>query len=86
MWTLVFPPETERAGLDVERLARFALTGGSIHNVALNSAFLSAHAGEPVTMPRVLEALRGEYRKLARPVSESDFRALVADGGGAARA
>jgi hypothetical protein len=86
MWSLVFPAATECVGLDVDRLARFALTGGSIHNVALNSAFLSAHAGEPVTMPRVLDALRAEYRKLARPVSESDFRALVAEGGGSARA
>jgi SpoVK/Ycf46/Vps4 family AAA+-type ATPase len=87
MWSQVFPAETERAELDIDRLARFALTGGSIHNVALNAAFLAAHAGEPVTMPRVLEALRGEYRKLARPVTEADFRALVAvDGGGAARA
>lgn len=86
MWSLVFPAATECVGLDLDRLARFALTGGSIHNVALNSAFLSAHAGEPVMMPRVLDAMRAEYRKLARPVSESDFRALVAEGGGSARA
>jgi ATPase family associated with various cellular activities (AAA) len=83
MWAQVFPAATECATLDVDRLARFALTGGSIHNVALNSAFLAAHAGEPVTMPRVLESLRGEYRKLARPASEADFRALVAEGAGA---
>ncbi|MEO8576150.1 MAG: ATP-binding protein, partial [Gemmatimonadales bacterium] len=80
IWSQVFPPATESAELDFDRLARFTLTGGSIHNAALNAAFLSADAGDPVTMPRVLEAVRGEYRKLARPVSDSEFRWLVATG------
>lgn len=82
IWSQVFPPATERADLDFDRLARFTLTGGSIHNAALNAAFLAADAGDPVTMPRVLEAVRGEYRKLARPVSDSEFRSLVATGAG----
>jgi len=86
IWSQVFPAATERTDLDLDRLARFTLTGGSIHNAALNAAFLAADAGDPVTMPRVLEAIRGEYRKLARPVSESEFRWLVADAGGGARA
>jgi AAA+ superfamily predicted ATPase len=77
MWSGVFPAETERVDLDLDRLSRFAITGGSIHNVALNAAFLAAHAGEPVTMTRVLEAMRAEYRKLSRPVTEAEFRNLV---------
>jgi hypothetical protein len=78
IWSRVFPDATERGELDLDRLARFALTGGSIHNAALNAAFLAADAGEPVTMAHVLSAVRGEYRKLQRPVNESEFRLLIA--------
>ena len=83
MWSGVFPADTERAELDLERLARFAITGGSIHSVALNAAFLAAHAREPVTMARVLEAMRAEYRKLSRPVTEAEFRNLIVAARGA---
>ena len=78
IWSQVFPDATEHSELDIDRLARFALTGGSIHNAALNAAFLAADAGEPVNMGHVLSAVRGEYRKLQRPVNESEFRLLVA--------
>jgi len=76
IWEKVFPPETPTDGLDVDRLARLSLTGGSIRNVALNAAFLAA-AGPPntkVTMPLVLKAARAEFRKLERPINEADFR------------
>ncbi|HWS54783.1 MAG TPA: ATP-binding protein [Pyrinomonadaceae bacterium] len=74
MWEKVFPPEVPTAGLDCDRLARLNLTGGHIHNVALNAAFLAARAGLPVTMPVVLDAARTEFRKLDRPINEADFR------------
>jgi MoxR-like ATPase len=74
IWERVFPPETPREGLDLDRLARLTLPGGGIHNVALHAAFLAAEAGSPVTMRLVLEAARAEYRKLERPVSEAEFR------------
>jgi hypothetical protein len=74
IWDKVFPAETERAGLDSDKLAAFALTGGSIHSVALNAAFLAAQARQPVTMSVVFEALRSELRKLEQPIHESDFR------------
>lgn len=80
MWQKVFPPEMPREGLDFNRLARLNLTGGSIHNIALNAAFLAAGAGEVVTMPLVLAAARTEFRKLDRPVNEADFRVLVSTG------
>jgi hypothetical protein len=82
IWSQVFPEATEKSDLDLDRLARFALTGGSIHNAALNAAFLAADAGEPVSMSHVLSAVRSEYRKLQRPVNESEFRLLVATGSG----
>jgi ATP-dependent 26S proteasome regulatory subunit len=80
MWEKVFPPETPTEDLDFRRLARLNLTGASIHNVALNAAFLAAQAGTPVTMALVLAAARTEFRKLDRPVNEADFRVSVPTG------
>ena len=80
MWERVFPAQTKTDGLDHDRLARFNLTGGSIHNIALNSAFLAAQDGSVVTMPLVFEAARNEFRKLDRPVNEADFRLVKAVG------
>ncbi|RAN77918.1 hypothetical protein B5P43_17910 [Bacillus sp. SRB_336] len=73
MWQEAFPPQAPVDGLDLARLARLNLTGGSIHNVALNAAFLAANDGGRVTMPLVLAAARSEFRKLERPVNEEDF-------------
>src|SRR5262249_28465228 len=58
MWQKAFPPETPVRQLDYDRLARLNLTGGSIHNAALNAAFLGAQAGSPVTMQFALAAAR----------------------------
>lgn len=75
IWQKVFPPNTPiDDGLDYDRLARFNLTGGSIHNIALNAAFLAAQAGTPVTMQFILNATRAELRKLERPINEAEFR------------
>jgi DNA polymerase III delta prime subunit len=61
--------------LDYDRLARVNLTGGDIHNAALNACFMAANMPEPkVTMPFVLSAARAEFLKLGRPVNEADFR------------
>jgi hypothetical protein len=69
--------------LDYDRLARLNLTGGSIHNAALNAAFLGAQADSPVTMPLALAAARAEFLKLDRPVNEADFRWLEPAGASA---
>jgi SpoVK/Ycf46/Vps4 family AAA+-type ATPase len=82
IWRKAFPPQAPIAALDHARLARFNLTGGSIHNVALNAAFLAAHAGEPISMRFVLEAIRSEHRKLDKPVNEADFRPIASAAGG----
>ena len=74
MWTKAFPPETKTATLDFDRLAKINVTGGNIAVIALNAAFEAAHAGTPVTMPIILNAARIEFRKLGRPVNESDLR------------
>jgi SpoVK/Ycf46/Vps4 family AAA+-type ATPase len=78
MWERVFPPEARTDRVDHDRLARFTLTGGSIHNIALNAAFLAAQTDGPVTMPLIFEAARNEFRKLDRPINEADFRLVKA--------
>jgi SpoVK/Ycf46/Vps4 family AAA+-type ATPase len=74
IWQGVFPEQTKTAGLDFAWLARLDLTGGNIHNVALNAAFLAAQADSAVTMPLVLDAARTEFRKLGRLISERDLQ------------
>jgi SpoVK/Ycf46/Vps4 family AAA+-type ATPase len=73
MWQKAFPTETPTDGLDFDRLARLNLTGGNIHTVALNAAFLAAHGEMPVRMGSVLSAARVEMTKLERPINEADF-------------
>jgi hypothetical protein len=74
IWQKAFPPEMPIQDIDFNRLAKLNLTGGSIHNVVLTAAFLAAHAGAAVTMPIALTAARTEFRKLDRPINESEFR------------
>ncbi|MFF4346176.1 ATP-binding protein [Streptomyces sp. NPDC001530] len=74
IWARAFPERTPLAAdLDLDRLARLKLSGGSIHNVALNAAFAAAEAGSAVTMPLLLQAARAEFRKLELPIRETDF-------------
>jgi hypothetical protein len=72
----MFPPQAPLESVDFARLARLNLAGGSIHKIALNAAFLAAHAGSPVTMPLILDAARTEFRALEKPINEADFRWL----------
>jgi SpoVK/Ycf46/Vps4 family AAA+-type ATPase len=74
IWRRVFPAETPLDGIDHDRLGRLALTGGGIHNVALNAAFAAAGQEIPITMPLVLDAARAEFRKMDKPINEADFR------------
>ncbi|HEY9735407.1 MAG TPA: AAA family ATPase, partial [Trichocoleus sp.] len=74
MWQKAFPASVPLECLDYARLARLNLTGGNIHSIALNAAFLAASAGTPITMPLVLTVVRTEFRKLGRPINEAEFR------------
>ncbi|MDQ1436899.1 MAG: hypothetical protein QOK43_528, partial [Acidimicrobiaceae bacterium] len=75
IWRRSFVERVDAAGLDYASLAKLVLTGGSIHNVAVNATFAAAAApGQALTMPMVLAAARMEYRKLGLPVNEADFR------------
>ena len=74
MWQKVFPAQTPVAELDYQHLGGFNLTGGSIHNIAINAAFEAAQAGGPVGMLHILSATRAEFRKLDLPIYEGDFK------------
>ena len=74
IWQRVFPADTPKSVLDYDRLARLNVTGGHIHNIAINAAFLAARAGSRVTMMLILEAARSEFSKMERPINEADFR------------
>jgi predicted nucleic acid-binding protein len=72
IWRRAFPRRMPK--LDYNFLARLNLTGGSIHNIALNSAFLAAQQGlDEITMPLVLRAARTEMLKMERHINETDF-------------
>ena len=73
IWEKSLPPQTPRKELNYERLARLNISGGNIHSIALNAAFLAAQNGQAVTMPILLAAARAEMRKLEKPVHESEF-------------
>jgi hypothetical protein len=70
IWRRVFPAKTPTDGLSPTALARLNISGGNIHNIALNAAFLAANSGEPVRMIHVLQAARAEYAKLEKPLVE----------------
>lgn len=74
IWRNAFAPGVPRDGLDFDRLARFGLSGGNIHSIALNAAFAAAHGDGTVTMPLLLSTIRTELRKLDKPVNEVEFR------------
>jgi len=74
IWQKALPPETPKKDLDYKRLARLNLSGGNIHSIALNGAFLAAQNGQTVTMPVLMAAARVELRKLEKAFSEAEFR------------
>jgi len=78
IWRKVFPAAAPVEGLDFARLAKLALTGGSIRSIAVNAAFFAASEGGAVSMRHVLDCARKEFQKLERPVNEADFRLPVA--------
>jgi len=75
IWSKVFPDRSrlDSAQLDLDRLARFALTGGAIFNAALAAAHNAAAAQADIGMPHILDAIRWELLKIGRPVAESEF-------------
>lgn len=74
IWSGAFPSEARTAALDLDHLARFALTGGGIFNAALAAAHAAACEDAPIGMGHVLDAIRWELQKAGRPLAEHEFR------------
>lgn len=53
--------------------AQFAVSGGSIKNIALAAAFLARAAESPVTMTHLLNATRREYQKIGKVLAHIDI-------------
>jgi hypothetical protein len=86
IWQKAFAPDVPRGELDYDHLARFNLSGGNIHGIALNAAFAAARrqgTERIVTMPLVLAAIRSELRKLDKQVNEADLSGVRATRGAA---
>jgi hypothetical protein len=81
IWRRVWPAEVALADdADLADLAeRFRLSGGNIRNAALAAAFLAATDGNDVRREHLLRAIRREYQKLGRGLSDDELRGTVPD-------
>ncbi|MFC5569076.1 ATP-binding protein [Lysobacter yangpyeongensis] len=77
IWRRVFPSQVPLSGIDYRKLAKLNLPGGNIRNIALNSAFLAADAGEPLGMAHLLRAAQSESAKLERPLADVETRGWI---------
>jgi ATP-dependent 26S proteasome regulatory subunit len=77
LWRKAFPEATPTYGVDFAKLARLAVAGGSIRNIALYAAFLAAERGEPVGMHHLLRAAASECAKLERSPTEKEIGGWV---------
>lgn len=77
IWRRVFPAGVPLRDLEHKRLARLAVSGGHIHNIALHAAFLAADAGEPVAMSHLLDAARVECAKIEKPLTDAEVAGWV---------
>jgi SpoVK/Ycf46/Vps4 family AAA+-type ATPase len=75
IWERIWPDETPRSGeLDLTFMAqRFDISGGNIRNVALAASFLAADDGQLVTMAHLIHAIRREYQKMGKVITEREF-------------
>lgn len=76
LWRGMFPTQAPREpDIDYAFLARqFEFAGGDIRNVVLDAAFLSAHAGQRIGMPQLVQALARQMTKQGRTAALSDFQ------------
>ena len=77
IWRRVFPSETPTEDLNFKKLAKLAVAGGNIRNIAMKAAFLAADAGKNVMMEHILMAARSEYAKLEKPLTDGEIKDWV---------
>ena len=74
IWAGAFPKQTPLDQIDPQRLAQLSVAGGSIRNIALNSAFLAAADDAAVGWRHLEAAARQEYSKLGRTLTPSETK------------
>ena len=74
IWRRIFPMQTPLSAIDYSHLGKLRLTGGNIHNIALNAAFGAAATRRAVDMPAILNAAKEEMVKTQRPLNVADYR------------
>ncbi len=74
IWAGIWPVETPlEDDVDLDILAkRFKLSGGNIKNIALAAAFLAVEDESPVMMGHLRQAIRREYQKMGKALSEAE--------------
>ena len=80
IWSNVWPPEVKLdEKLDLDSFAHhFELSGGEIRSVALGAAHLAAAGSGIVSAPLLRHALRREYSKLGRIITDDELSAILA--------
>jgi hypothetical protein len=76
IWRRTFPDATPLDRIDVERIARLTVSGGSIRSIALAAAFAAADDGTAVTPTHVLHAAQVEYAKAERALTDAETEGL----------
>jgi hypothetical protein len=79
IWRRIFPRRTPTEGLDVLKLARLDIAGGSIRNIALQAAFFAADDGDgaSVEMRHLLRAAGSECAKIGTPLTPAEVGGWV---------
>jgi len=73
IWHLMFSNEAPTLNLDMEKLAQLRVTGGHIHNIALQSAYFAASENEPIQMHHILQAARATYGRIGKRITPKEI-------------
>lgn len=73
IWKKIFPDPVPLKEVDIEKLSKLNISGGSIKNIAMNAAFIAANEDAPVQMNHIIKAAKKEYAKSGIPFT-TEFR------------
>jgi len=76
IWRRTFPAPAPLDGIELDAVAKLAVSGGSIRAIALSAAFAAAEDGTAITPAHVLQAARVEYAKAERSLTDSESEDL----------
>ena len=73
IWQLMFAATAPVEGLDMEKLAQLRVTGGHIHNIALQAAYYAAEEKQPIQMRHLLAAARTTYGRIGKRITPNEI-------------